>query len=70
MVAEVRADLYRRLDGPELIDLGNWQIHLRRSISKYLNFEPPEAANREDAADDDKQARGARQFLSDEGRSG
>lgn len=37
--------LYRRLDGPELIDLGNWQMHLRKSLADYLSFEPPEAAN-------------------------
>lgn len=45
LVAEVRADLYRRLDSPELIDLGNWQLHLRRSIAEYLSFDPPEAGN-------------------------
>ncbi|PDT82957.1 hypothetical protein CO676_15415 [Sinorhizobium sp. BJ1] len=36
MVAEVRSGLYHRLDVPELIDLGTWQIALKSAIHRYL----------------------------------
>lgn len=36
LVAEVRSGLYHRLDDPELIDLGTWQIALVRAINKFI----------------------------------
>lgn len=45
MVAEVRYSLYHRLENIGLINLGDWQIALKREIKKYLEVKPPEPAN-------------------------
>ncbi len=36
MVAEDRFNLLIKLDSPSLIDLGNWQVELKRAIGDYL----------------------------------
>ena len=59
MVAEVRSDLYQRLNTSGLIDFGNWQIDLKRAISTYLKKDPQTAANQGEAFHDDEQARSA-----------
>ncbi|PST19697.1 hypothetical protein C7U61_14470 [Rhizobium sp. JAB6] len=47
MVAEDRFNLFLRLDSPSLIDLGNWQVELKRAIKQYL-----EKTKEVDAAND------------------